>query len=135
MYHKNNDFEYLVNHACAALTLPHQTVKEKYIDYPICLMRYIEKGNSRDYVEVSFDSLNASVTFIIGKDDRCYSASIHFYTPKDEALFIIFLRRFSKFYNYRKKCWILKGSFYSRIEETKNPGTLFFFYKLADVEQ
>lgn len=127
MNQKNNDFTHLVGHACSALPLSHLEVKEKYKIYPLCLIRYTEKGNLLDYVEVGFDKENASLTFIMDKEDNCYSASIHFYEPKDETLFIIFLRQFSKYYSYRKKCWILKDSIYCKIEE--NEETHFFFYK------
>ena len=132
MIQKNNDFKHLAEHACSALPLSHLAVKEKYNDYPLCLIRYTEKDNLLDCVEVSFDTENASLTFIMDKEDQCYSVSIHFYEPKDETLFILFLRRFSKYYSYRKKCWILKDSIYCKIEE--NDGAQhFFFYKFANV--
>ena len=130
MNQKNNDFRYLVEHACSALHLSHLAIKEKYKIYPLCLIRYTEKGNLLDYVEVSFDKENASMTFIMDKEDKCYSASIHFYDPKDETLFIIFLRQYSKYYSYRKKCWILKDSIYVKINEDEDTGTHFYFYKM-----
>ncbi|QIK53901.1 hypothetical protein G7051_05925 [Dysgonomonas sp. HDW5B] len=133
MNQKNNNFTHLIEHACAALPLSHLAVKEKYNNYPVCLIRYMEKGNLLDCVEVSFDKENASLTFIMDKEDKCYSASIHFYDPKDETLFIIFMRQFSKYYSYRKKCWILKDSIYCKIEE--NEGTHFYFYKFVDADK
>lgn len=130
MNQKNNNFTYLVGHACSTLCLSHTTVKEKYKDYPQCLIQYTEKGNSLNYREVSFDDQNASLTFIMNKEDTCVSASIHFYDTNDETLFIIFLRVFAKYYTYRKKCWILKDGFYVKLNEYEDSGTHFCFYKL-----
>lgn len=130
MNQKNNNFRHLVEHACSTLSLAYLAVKEKYKDCPLCLIQYKEKGNSLDYMEVSFDNQNASLTFIMNKEYICVSASIHFYDTTDETLFIIFLRVFAKYYTYRKKCWILKDGFYVKINEDEDSGTHFCFYKL-----
>ncbi len=130
MNQKNNNFRHLVEHACSTLSLAYLAVKEKYKDYPLCLIQYMEKGSSLDYMEVSFDNQNASLTFIMNKEYICVSASIHFYDAKDETLFIIFLRVFAKYYTYRKKCWVLKDGFYVKINEYEDSGTHFCFYKL-----
>ena len=130
MNQKNNNFTHLVGHACSTLSLSHTAVKEKYKDYPLCLIQYTEKGNRLDYVEISLDNQNASLTFIMDKEDICISASIHFYDTKDETFFIIFLRVFAKYYTYRKKCWILKDGFYVKLNEYEDSGTHFCFYKL-----
>lgn len=100
----NNNFRYLVEHAYSTLSLAYLAVKEKYKDCPLCLFQYTEKGSSLDYMKVSFDNQNASLTFILNKEYICISASIHFYDVKYETLFIIFLWVFAKYYTYRKKC-------------------------------
>lgn len=130
MNQKNNNFRHLVEHACSTLTLSHLTVKEKYKDCPRCLIHYTENGNLLDYVEVGFDNQNASMTFIMDKEDNCVSASIHFHDTKDETLFIMFLRVLSKYYDYRKKRWMLKDAFYVKIDEYEDTGTHFFFRKM-----
>lgn len=132
MNQKSNHFRRLVRHACSTISESHTAIKEKYKDYPVCFIQYMEKGNSLDYVEVGFDKENASLTFIMNKEDSCMSAFIHFFEPKDEVLFIVFLRGFSKYYSYRRKCWMLKDPFYVKIEEDETTGTHFFFHRIAN---
>lgn len=132
MNQKNKNFRYLVEQACSAISLPYLAVKEKYKGYPVCIIRYEEKGDHLDYIEVSFDTQDASLTFIMNKEYICVSASICFYDSRDETLFIISLRAFSKYYSYRKKCWVLKDGFYVKINEHKGKisDTHFCFYKV-----
>lgn len=37
-----NNYEMLIEETCGVLGLPYQALKEKYKDYPICLMEYID---------------------------------------------------------------------------------------------
>lgn len=127
MNQKEEDFKYLVEHACLTLSLSHQAVKEKYTVLPVCYMQYRKDGISSDSVEVSFDRIGASITFDISQENICFHASIHFYNTKDENLFIGYLSQ-SADYNYIKKGWVVDGSFFVELEEQHN-GLHFYCYK------
>lgn len=43
MQNQNTKFKILVEEACDVLGLSYQVLKDRYKDYPICLMEYIEK--------------------------------------------------------------------------------------------
>ncbi len=82
-----------------------------------------------DSVEVSFDKIEASVTFDISQENICFHACIHFYNTKDEDLFIRYLTQSANHYSYRKKVWIVNDYFTIELEEGTN-GLHFYCYKM-----
>lgn len=128
MNQKDEDFEYLVEHACSTLKLSHQSVKEKYIEYPVCYMRYRKDGTHSDSVEVSFDRIGASITFNMDRKGICDNSSIYFYEAKDGDLFIDYLVKTALYYCYKNKTWLLEGYFSMKLHNQKN-GLHFYIIK------
>lgn len=131
MNSKDEDFKYMVEHTCSALSLSHQAVKERYIEFPVCYMQYRKRkdGICSDSVEVSFDRIGASITFTMDAKDICFKSSVYFYEAKDGDLFIAYLVKTAEHYSYKRKIWILEGYFYTEVQEQKN-GLHFYFKKL-----
>jgi len=128
MNSKDQDFNCLVEHACSTLKQPHQAVKDKYIDFPVCYMRYRKDGTHSDSVEVSFDDIGASITFNMDRKGICDNSSIYFYESKDGDLFIDYLVKTAEHYSYKRKVWIMEGYFCAEMHEQKN-GLHFYFVK------
>lgn len=133
MNHKDENFKYLIEHACSVLRLSHQAVKEKFKDFPVCYMQNRKDGTHSDSVEVSFDRIGASITCSTDKKDVCTLSSIYFYDKKDGDLFVNYLVKNADHYSYHKKVWIVKCDFYMELKKQYND-LHFYCCKMEDEE-
>ncbi|MFR9165115.1 MAG: hypothetical protein ACLVKO_02375 [Dysgonomonas sp.] len=126
MTDKENKFELLIEESCEAIGLSYQAVKDKYVDYPMYLIEYIEKEVHRQSIEVHFEDLQATITFSFNADKNCNASYLSFDTVDDEESLIDYLVETTDF-RFRKSSWeILKCLV--RIEEVKSK-VYFCFYK------
>lgn len=129
MNSRKNDFSYLTGQAYAAFGESHAQVKERFKDFPMCLMDYIDNGGHEEHIEISFDEKNASVTYCFDTGRMLLYSVIYFCEPSDVGLFLCFLEGFADSYDYLKKRWIIDTHFYMTVQE-KEPGIYFYCYKL-----
>ncbi|MDU1906259.1 MAG: hypothetical protein E6772_15935 [Dysgonomonas sp.] len=127
---KNNDFSYLIEQACTAISESHIEVRERYKDFPLCLMELIADGIHREQIEVSFDKQNGSVTYFFDKNRIVECSSICLYELSDTDLFIVYLEQFADSYNYIKKHWIINQQYYMTANEMERC-VHFYCYKFA----
>lgn len=128
MNQREEDFRCLVEHACSTLSLPHQVVKEKFIDSPICRMQCRKDSDFGDSVIVFFDRIKATIIISI-YEGISLQAAICFYNTKDEDLFIGYLGRSANHYDHRRKLWLVKDYYFLELDEYEN-GLHFNCYKM-----
>lgn len=63
----------LIGHASSVLKLSLSQVKEKYLDYPLCIMDYIEKDIHEKSIEVRFDKEEVTLTCTFNDKGSCDS--------------------------------------------------------------
>ena len=127
MANKKDDFERIVKHACSGLNIPEQELKNKYKDYPVCLMEYIENGNHRYFVQVRFNDESASLIFFIGENTSCTCSFLRFDRVEEEDLFINYLMEAADFI-FRKGCWIIDNC-YLKVKESEHDVCFHFYAK------
>jgi len=128
---KNIDFNYLTEQAYIAIGESHIQVRERYKDFPMCLMECIADGNHTEHIEISFDKKNGSVTYYFDENRILKYTSICLYELSDADLFIVFLQKFADSYNFIKKHWVINTLFYMTVHEMERC-THFYCYKFAD---
>jgi len=128
---KNNNFSFLIKQACTPINESYTEVRERYKDFPLCLMELIADGIHKEHIEVSFDKQNGSVTYFFDKNRRVECSSICLYELSDSDLFIGFLQRFADSYDYIRKHWIINTLFYVTVDKVENC-THFHCYKFVD---
>jgi len=117
MTDRNGVFTQLLKSACSGLNLSADELKDKYKDYPICLMEYIESAKHYNVIEVCFDEDVANIMFSINDGNICYHSSIYFDNNSDIDLFVDYLVEAAE-YNFRESCWFIDGC-YLKIKEVK----------------
>lgn len=126
MQNQNNKFQILTKEACSVLGLSYQAVKDKYKDYPICLMQYIEKEADEQIIEVCFDNHLATISISFDKENNCDGLFLFLDNPKDEDSFIEYLTTGEK-YDFKCSCWTISNCFI-KLKPSKYE-TAFCFYR------
>jgi len=119
----------IIGHASSMLNLSLFQIKEKYSDYPMCLMEYIEKETHEEGIEIRFDKEKVTITCIGNNNKECISV---FLFPDDNG-FIDDIVGYSKSnydYSYLKSRFILNSCF-MKVKESKElkDNIYLLFYK------
>ena len=114
MRNQNTKFDTLLEHAWSTLGQSENDLKEKYKDYPVCLMEYIEKGVRDHIIEVRFDNEN-----------NCDASFLFLDSTEEEELLINHLID-SADYSFRKSSFQLP-SCSLKIKETKTETCFYLF--------
>ncbi|MBS5906976.1 MAG: hypothetical protein KIC84_07065 [Dysgonomonas mossii] len=125
MQNQDNKLEVLIEHASLSLRKSEEEIRDKYKDFPICLMEYIENTKSERAIEVRFDNQDATLSFSI-ENNICTGSYAFFDSVNDEELLIDLLVE-SANYIFRKASWKLP-SCSVKVQETKDC-TCFYFYQ------
>lgn len=126
MINEGNKFEMLIEEICATLSLSYNTLKEKYKDYPICLMEYHEKEKNKRAIEVRHDDQLSTITLFFDDENNCYGIFLFFDHTNDEDLFIEYLNKDTE-YDFKRSCWKMIDC-YLKVKPSKWE-TAFYFYK------
>lgn len=126
MINQGNKFEILIEEICATLGLSYNTLKEKYKDYPICLMEYMENSIHENLIEVRFDNHLATFSLSFDKENICNGSFLFFDDIKDEDSFIEYLNEDTE-YDFKRSCWTMIDC-YLKVKPSKWE-TAFYFYK------
>lgn len=106
MQNRDNKYELLTEEACSVLGLPYEELKDKYKDYPICLMEYIEGSIYERVIEVRFDKEEATISISFNKNNICDASFMFFDNLKDEDSFIEYLN-VDREYDFERSSWIM----------------------------
>jgi len=107
----------IIGHASSMLNLSLFQIKEKYSDYPMCLMEYIEKEEHEEGIEIRFNNDKVTMTCIGNDKKECISV----YLFPDNNGFIDDIVGYSKSnydYSYLKSRFILDSCF-MKLKESK----------------
>lgn len=125
MQKQNAKFDTLLEHAWSTLGQSEDDLKEKYKDYPICIMEYIEKGLHDHVIEVRFDNEEATISISFDNANKCDASFLFFDSTEDESSLIDHLVN-SVDYDFRKGCFKLP-SCSLKIKETKTETCFYLF--------
>lgn len=126
MQNQENKYRLLAREACGALDLSYEELKDKYKNYPVCLMEYMDGSIFERVIEVAFDSQEATTSLHFDKNNICNGSFISFHNPKDEDSFINYLNECRQ-YDFKRDRWIMMGC-YLKAKPSKYE-MLFYFYK------
>lgn len=107
----------LIKHASSVLKLSQKQIREKYADYPICLMDYVEKGIHENSIEIRFDKEEVTLTCTFNNDKSC--DSVFLFPDSDQFIeeFISYLIE-NYDYNFLKNRFSLPNC-YAKVKELK----------------
>lgn len=116
---RNFNFSYLVTRAIAHFGESYTGLKEKYKDYPMCLVEDIDHGVTQESIEIDFEQKNACVTYYFDANRILNSSSIRFYKPSDVDLFRSYIEKHAESYCDETKRWYISENCYITVEENK----------------
>lgn len=125
MKNQNTKLETLLEHAWLTLGQSAEALKEKYKDYPICLMEYIENGVHEHSIEIRFDTEEATISISLDNENNCDASFLFLDSMEDEELLIDHLID-SADYNFRKSSFKLP-SCSLKVKETKSETCFYLF--------
>jgi len=128
MHNQKIEYKLMKEEACGSLGLSYQSLKDKYKDYPICLMEYIEKEIYERVIEVRFDNQLATFSLSFNKGNICDATFLFFDHVEHEDLFIEYLNKNTE-YDFKRSSWIMIGC-YLKVKPSIKYETAFCFYKL-----
>lgn len=113
------DYTDLIGHISSMFKLPILQIKQKYADYPICLMEYFEKEVYEESIEIRFDKEEVTLTCIFNDNKECI---LVFLFPDEEQFIEDMVSYLSSNYGYSylKSRFILDSCFV----KVKEPKTL-----------
>lgn len=126
MQNQDNKFEILTKEVCNVLGLSYQVLKDKYKDYPICLIQYIEKGVDEQIIEVRFDDHLATISLSFDKENNCDGSFLFFDSLENEDSYIEHLHNYAG-YDFKWSRWTMIDCFL-KIKTSKDE-TTFYFYR------
>ena len=107
----------LIGHASSVLKLSLSQIKEKYIDYPLCLMDYIEKDIHEKSIEVRFDKEEVTLTCTFNNEGKCDST---FLFPDSDQLIEDFVDYLTDNHDYSfVRSRFMLGNCYLKVKELK----------------
>lgn len=123
----DSKYELLIEEASNTLGLSYQELKEKYKDYPHCLMEYLEKEVHEYVIEVHLEKEEATISISFNKEHICDASFMFFDSVTDEDSFIEYLNGYTN-YDFKHSCWIM-ANYYLRVKPPTQCETAFYFYK------
>lgn len=125
MRNQHAKFDTLLEHAWSTLGQSEDHLKEKYKDFPVCLIEYIEKGVHDPIIEVRFDNENATISISFDSKNNCNASFLFLDSTEEEELLINHLID-SADYSFRKSSFKLP-SCSLKIKETKTETCFYLF--------
>ena len=106
-----------IEHASSVLKLSLPQIKEKYADYPLYLINYMEKDIHETSIEIRFDKENTTLTCTFNAAGNCDAI---FLFPDNEKLIEEFVVYLTDHYDYSfMKSRFMLGDCYLKVKELK----------------
>lgn len=113
----NNHFVDLIKHASSVLNLSISQIKEKYMQYPMCLMDYIEKDIHEKSIEIRFDKDEVTLTCTFNEEGNCNTT---FLFPDNDVLIDDFVSYLTEHHDYNfVRSRFMLGNCYLKVKELK----------------
>ncbi len=96
----------LMDYAGSTLRLTKKELKANFLEFPICVMDYIEKGVKEDVVEIRFDKEKATLSCVFDENLKCNYVFLFFDNQACLGDYINYLNSICK-YDYVECQWAL----------------------------
>lgn len=107
----------IIEQASSVLKLSISQIKEKYTDYPLYLIDYIEKDIQEKSIEIRFHKEEITLTCTFDKDGNCDES---FLFPDDDQLIEGFVSYLTDHHDYSfMRSRFMLGNCYLKIKELK----------------
>ena len=107
----------IIEQASSVLKLSISQIKEKYTDYPLYLIDYIEKDIQEKSIEIRFHKEGITLTCTFDKDGNCDES---FLFPDDDQLIEDFVGYLTDHHDYSfMRSRFMLGNCYLKIKELK----------------
>lgn len=107
----------IIDQASSVLKLSISQIKEKYTDYPLYLIDYIEKDIQEKSIEIRFHKEGVTLTCTFDKDGNCDES---FLFPDDDQLIEGFVSYLTDHHDYSfMRSRFMLGNCYLKIKELK----------------
>lgn len=107
----------IIEQASSVLKLSISQIKEKYTDYPLYLIDYIEKDIQEKSIEIRFSKEGITLTCTFDKDGNCDES---FLFPDDDQLIEDFVGYLTDHHDYSfMRSRFMLGNCYLKIKELK----------------
>ncbi|WP_291105833.1 MULTISPECIES: hypothetical protein [unclassified Dysgonomonas] len=107
----------IIEQASSVLKLSISQIKEKYTDYPLYLIDYIEKDIQEKSIEIRFSKEGITLTCTFDKDGNCDES---FLFPDDDQLIEDFVSYLTDHHDYSfMRSRFMLGNCYLKIKELK----------------
>lgn len=107
----------IIEQASSVLELSISQIKEKYTDYPLYLIDYIEKDIQEKSIEIRFHKEGITLTCTFNKDGNCDGS---FLFPDDGRLVEDFIGYLTNYHDYSfMRSRFILGNCYLKIKELK----------------
>lgn len=106
-----------IEHAISVLKLSLSQIKEKYVDYPLCIMDYIEKDIHEKSIEVRFDKEEVTLTCTFNENGNCDAT---FLFPDNDEMIEGFVGYLTDHHDYSfVRSRFMLGNCYLKVKELK----------------
>ncbi|HCO66581.1 MAG TPA: hypothetical protein DIT04_02335 [Dysgonomonas sp.] len=113
----SNQFADLIKHSSSVLKLSLLQIKEKYVDYPLCIMDYIEKDIHEKSIEVRFDKEEVTLTCTFNENGNCDAT---FLFPDNDEMIEEFVGYLTEHHDYSfVRSRFMLGDCYLKVKELK----------------
>jgi len=117
----------LISYAGSTLKQTLPVIKNKFRDFPICLLDYTENEKKENLIEIRFDSEQATLSCMLNEDSTCNNSFLFFDQTEHLNECINYLRTVYE-YDYISCRWELPVSYLS-LEKAGRDICLFFYPK------
>lgn len=124
---KEKNYVHLIEDVNTMLTLFLPKIREKYADYPVCLMSYVENGVEEKTIEICFEAEKCTVSCCFDVNEMCTCVLLF---PEEEEVTRMLIASLIKSYTYDfiKNRWILPQSRLQIKEVDRFPANICFVF-------
>ena len=103
-------YYYLLQQITSLLNLSLPEIRQKYINYPYCLIDYFEKNVEEKSIEIRFDQEAFTMTCLFSNEGKC--EFVYLFPDKNEYVkgFISYLE-ITQNYDYLMNRWAIPGCY------------------------
>jgi len=127
MQDRNNKYKLAIEEAYRTLGGAYRELKERYKDYPLYLMEYIEEDDFEKIIEVRFDKQQTTISMTFNEENICDTSFLLFDSLEDEDCFVEYLNQNRK-YDFKLSHWVMEDC-YVKVKPPLKFGTAFCFYR------
>lgn len=124
-----SNFWALIEHSISILNSNFNFIRDKYKDYPVCILEYFEKDTHKKHFEIRLANEHTTLVCQFDKNEICNSVVLHIDNAHMMTKLINYLGDYYT-YNYLKCRWELYECYLKIVEvNSLNKETCLLFYQ------